>query len=157
MKYFLLHLLMIMKMTDLNNELIYTGKLCPYCFKKTVYVDSSEVYDVSHGMIYLCRPCKAWVGVHEGTNTALGRVANVELRSYKKEAHFYFDQLWQVKITKGFTKGDARTKAYSWLSNELVIPRQNTHIGWFDIDMCKKVVEICKPFALKINNTEFNG
>jgi len=138
-------------------ELIHTGKLCPYCSEKTVYVDSIEVYGVSRGMIHLCRPCQAWVGVHEGTSNALGRVANVELRSYKKEAHYYFDQLWQMKIEKGFTKGEARTKAYSWLCNELGISRESTHIGWFDIDMCKKVIEICKPFAMKINPIEYNG
>ena len=32
-------------------------------------------------MIYICKPCDAYVGVHKGTDKALGRLANKELRS----------------------------------------------------------------------------
>lgn len=141
----------------MSDDLIYAGKLCPYCSRETVCVDSEEVYGKSFGMVYLCRPCKAWVGVHKGTDNALGRIANAELRDYKKEAHFYFDQLWKEKMTSGLTKNKARSKAYDWLSNELEIPKAQTHVGWFDIDMCKKVIEICKPYAIKLNNIEYDG
>jgi hypothetical protein len=134
----------------LDNSLIYEGKICPYCSKKTVFVDSEEVYSRSYGMIYLCRPCQAWVGVHKGTSNALGRLANAELREAKKEAHFYFDKLWSAKMKNGFKKGHARGRAYKWLANELGIPCPETHIGWFDVDKCKKVVEICKPYVLKL-------
>lgn len=130
---------------DINN-----GRVCPYCFKRSVYVDSSEVYNKSYGMIYLCRSCKAWVGVHKGTSKALGRLANSELREWKKEAHFHFDKLWQAKIKKGFSKNKARGFAYKWLAAQLGITPTETHVGWFDVDMCKKVVEICKPYADKL-------
>lgn len=46
------------------NEII-TGKVCPYCGKPTEYVDSSVIYGRSYGMIYLCRDCRAYVGVHK--------------------------------------------------------------------------------------------
>ena len=137
-------------MNHIQNNDINKGSICPYCFEKTVYVDSKEVYSRSYGMIYLCRPCRAWVGVHRGTSNALGRLANSELREAKKEAHFYFDKLWAAKIKKGFTKNKARGSAYKWLSSKLGIPASETHIGWFDIDMCKKVIEICKPHATKL-------
>lgn len=101
-------------------------------------------------MIYLCRPCQAWVGVHKGTENALGRLANSELREAKKEAHYYFDKLWKAKMVKGFTKGQARGKAYKWLSKQLNILAKETHIGWFDVDKCKKVVAICKPIVDKL-------
>lgn len=129
---------------------VISGKICPYCLKKTVFVDSAEIYGRSYGMIYLCRPCDAWVGVHKGTDQALGRLANDELREAKKEAHFYFDKLWRAKILTGYSKNKARGKAYQWLARELEIPAPETHIGWFDIDMCKRVVEICKPHVEKL-------
>jgi hypothetical protein len=133
-----------------QDKTIYNGKICPYCNKDSIFVDSKEVYSRSYGMIYLCKPCKAWVGVHKGTKDALGRLANVELREAKKEAHFYFDKLWNAKIERGFKKGDARSKAYVWLSQQMGTPKEETHIGWFDVDKCKKVVEICKPYTLKL-------
>jgi len=129
---------------------IYSGKICPYCNGDSVFVDSNEVYGRSYGMIYLCRPCKAWVGVHKGTNEALGRLANAELREGKKEAHFYFDKLWSYKIKKGTKRRLARTKAYNWLSEELGTSISKTHIGYFDLEMCKKVVILCKPIVDKL-------
>lgn len=74
---------------------ILNGKKCPYCDGMPVYVDSSLVYGRSYGMIYLCHPCNAWVGVHKGTNKPLGRLANAELREAKKAAHEAFDKIWK--------------------------------------------------------------
>jgi hypothetical protein len=129
---------------------IYNGQICPYCNQDSVFVDSKEVYPRSYGMIYLCRTCKAWVGVHKGTSNALGRLANVELREAKKEAHLYFDKLWSAKIDQGHKKSFARNKAYEWLSQQMDTLIDETHIGWFDVDKCKKVVEICKPYVEKL-------
>lgn len=125
----------------LNKEIslssIMKGKVCPYCKRRSVFVDSSEVYGTSYGMIYLCRPCKAWVGVHKGTNKSLGRLANSNLREYKKEAHKYFDQIWKSgKMT--------RHGAYKWLSNELHIKKEFTHIGMFNEETCQKVINLSK-------------
>lgn len=132
-------------------ELIRSGKICPYCKKATKYVDSKIIYKTrSYGMVYFCKPCDAWVGVHKDTDNALGRLANAELREAKKLAHFYFDKLWNAKILEGFSKSHARGKAYKWLSEQLGIPGHETHIGWMDIELCKKVVDVCKPYAEKI-------
>lgn len=120
---------------------VLSGKQCPYCGSRTVYVDSSEVYAVSYGMIYLCRPCKAYCGVHKGTDIALGRVANCELRTLKKEAHLHFDQLWKARRM-------TRRNAYKWLSSCMNTPKDLTHIGMFDEDQCKMVIQLCKTKAL---------
>tara|TARA_Y100000310_G_C20598044_1_gene771534 strand:- start:103 stop:510 length:408 start_codon:yes stop_codon:yes gene_type:complete len=128
------------------NKLVSQGKICPYCNSEPEFVDSSEVYGKSYGMIYLCRKCDAYVGVHKGTNKALGRLANKELRGYKKEAHKYFDNLWKRAIAQGRSKKDARKSAYKWLSVELEMHVDNTHIGMFDIMLCRRVIEICRPF-----------
>jgi hypothetical protein len=121
--------------------------ICPYCGAESIYTDSSEVYSCSYGMIYLCRPCQAWVGVHKGTDNALGRLANAELRQWKQEAHKWFDPLWQRKISRdGVGKFTARNQAYKWLSKTLEIPLTVCHIGMMDVEDCKRVVEVCKPW-----------
>lgn len=119
-------------------DLIVAGKVCPYCKCRTEYFDISFIYNgVSYGMIYICKPCRAYVGVHKGTNNALGRLANSELREWKKEAHKYFDPIWKSNLKD-------RYGAYLWLSKQLNIPPDYTHIGMFGVDTCKRVVELCK-------------
>lgn len=133
---------------DNQQKLILTGKICPYCFRPTEYVDSSEIYsgNKNYGMFYLCRPCKAWVGVHRKTSQkALGRLADRDLRKLKMQAHDFFDFLWKRKMEKGISKKNARHAAYDWLSKELGIERELTHIGMFDNEQCKMAIELCRP------------
>lgn len=115
------------------------GSKCPYCEGLTAYVDSKRVYGKSYGMIYLCWPCKAWVGVHKGTDIALGRLADHELREAKKEAHKYFNMIYE----QGHLK---RGEAYDWLCGTLQIPREETHIGMFDLELCRQAVICSKQF-----------
>lgn len=126
-------------------DAILSGKICPYCERNTEYVDSKEVYGVSYGMIYLCRSCQAWCGVHKGSNKSLGRVANATLRDLKKEAHFHFDQIWKSGQI-------SRHKAYKWLSKSMDISFEMTHIGMFDEQQCKKAIKLCKEYEYKRNN-----
>lgn len=116
---------------------ILSGRICPYCGKETLLTDSSEVYGVSYGPIYLCRDCNAFVGCYTGTTISLGRLANAELREAKKRAHHYLDQLW-------ISGRHSRHSIYTWLSNQLGIPRELTHIGMSDIEQCNKIAEISK-------------
>jgi hypothetical protein len=97
-------------------------------------------------MIYLCRPCKAWVGVHKGTDKPLGRLANKELREWKIKAHAAFDPLWKAKMSQGHSKKSARNSGYAWLAEQMGIPREACHVGMFDVEQCKRVVEICSPY-----------
>ena len=128
------------------------GKTCPYCNKATEHVPDTEVYNISFGgMIYLCRDCDAYVGCHKNKpDQSLGRLANKELRQAKIEAHYYLDNLWQRRIDAETTKGHARGKAYKWLREQMNLTSAECHIGMFDVEQCKKVVEICKPFFRKI-------
>lgn len=128
---------------------IYTGKICPYCAGSTEYVDSEVVYGRSYGMIYLCRPCKAWVGVHKGTDKALGRLANAELREAKKKAHRYFDQIAKTSLINDIwpeymPKTSNRSKAYMWLSHKTGIPPERCHIGMMNVEECNLVIQISK-------------
>jgi len=138
---------------DRFREDIITAKVCPYCKGKPKFIDSSVIYGKSYGMIYLCRNCDAYVGVHRKTDRSLGRLANKELRKAKKRAHHYFDQISKTglinKIWKEYIPDISnRRKAYKWLSIKLGIDEKYCHIGMFDIEFCNRVVEICKPYII---------
>lgn len=97
---------------------------CPYCGKRAEFVDSAEVYHGrSYGMIYLCRPCDAYVGCHGNGkgDSPKGRLANAELRRWKIAAH----------------------NAYAWLAEQMGLPKEKTHIGMFDVAECQQVIQIC--------------
>lgn len=132
-----------------TSELIDTGKICPYCNKPSKYVDSEIIYGKSYGMVYYCGDCRAWVGVHKGTDKALGRLANKELRDWKIKAHDLFDKMWMVRMQQGYSKNNARNMAYRWLSEQLNLTIDKTHIGMFDVDQCKKVVDLCQRYITR--------
>lgn len=114
---------------------------CPYCQQETHLVTGKLIYphryDLEDKQFYLCKPCDAYVGCHKGTNKPLGRLANAELRRYKIKAHALFDPVWK-------SGNMPRAEAYKWLAESLNIPAKDCHIGEFDIELCKKVIEICK-------------
>jgi len=116
---------------------ILNGEICPYCKRPSEYIDSSFIYGKSYGMIYICKACDAYCGVHEGSDKALGRLANAELREFKKQAHAAFDPIWK-------SNSMTRQSAYKWLSEQLNTPPEYTHIGMFGVETCKKLIEICK-------------
>lgn len=122
-----------------HTDPILSGKQCPYCNGKSELVDSSVIYGKSYGMIYLCKPCNAYCGVHKGTTIALGRLANKKLRELKKQAHLYFDMTWDGK-----TGVMARTEAYGWLSALLGISKDETHIGMFTEKQCEDTIYFSK-------------
>lgn len=121
---------------------------CPYCGQNSKFFQSSKgIYFKDYGPVYACMPCRAWVGCHKGTRTALGRLANKELRIAKMRAHAAFDPLWKKKIkNENIKKHEARGAAYKWLSEVLGIASGDCHIGLFDVETCMKVVEVCAPY-----------
>lgn len=120
---------------------------CAYCNKPAELVGGEEIYphrpDLYQKKFWRCRPCKAYVGCHkpnvgygDGTRP-LGRLANAELRAAKSAAHAAFDPIWQNGIAR-------RGSAYAWLANKLGIQPKQCHIGEFDVEQCKRVVQIVK-------------
>ena len=130
---------------------ILSGQQCPYCGGLSEYVDSTVIYGRSYGMIYLCKPCDAYCGVHKGTNIALGRLANRQLRELKKQAHLYFDALWQPPTAKM-----TRKEAYRWLRDKLGTAKNETHIGMFTEQQCRDTVEFSKQLLDANNNLVIN-
>lgn len=134
---------------DKKTYLINTAKICPYCDKEPKYVDSKVIYNgVSYGMIYLCEDCDAYCGVHNrNSKVSLGRLANAELRRWKKDAHGHLDVLWRDKMKRDeVPKHIARTAAYKWVSEKLGIPLPLCHIGMFNVVDCKRLITLCKPY-----------
>lgn len=125
----------------------YNGHECPYCGKPCNFVDSKEVYRESHGMIYICRPCQAWVGVHyKDSDQSYGFVAVKSLRNLRHEAHKWFDGLWQKKQEQGTKRKQAQSLARQWMAGFLKIAIEEAHIGMCTEEQCLKIIEMCKPF-----------
>lgn len=115
--------------------------LCPYCRNQAFLVTGAVIYpyrtDLHSLKFWNCPPCKAYVGCHKNSeeNIPLGRLANAELRILKQKAHAAFDPKWKTGRMK-------RSDAYGILADRLGIKKKDCHIGWFDEDTCKRVIEI---------------
>lgn len=72
---------------------------CQHCGQEAEWVENKEVYGRNYGssyMIWLCRPCDAFVGCHQNTKQPKGRfLAKADLREARKKAHAVIDPLWQ--------------------------------------------------------------
>lgn len=129
---------------------------CPYCHAPAKFLASSEVvyHGRDYGPIYICAPCKAWCGCHPGTTRPLGRLANKELRGWKMKVHAAFDPIWQARFERKhavdprYKKGMARGGRYRKLAELMGIPKEETHIGMFDVELCKRAIAICESGAL---------
>lgn len=114
---------------------------CPYCGSDAHLVGGKKIYphrpDLYEKVFYECEPCGAFVGCHFGTTNPLGRLANAELRKKKMAAHALFDPIWR-------TGQMSRSEAYKMLAEKLGIEQKDCHIGMFDVDMCNKVIQVCR-------------
>lgn len=120
---------------------------CPYCNSDVKIVNSSYIYNSNKdcGNFYVCvnfPQCNSYVGCHKGTNKPLGTLANYRLRNLRTIAHKYFDSLWR----KGKFSGNRRF-AYRCLAHYLGINKEECHIGMFNEEMCKRVINICREWG----------
>lgn len=93
---------------------------CPYCGATVVYRSADGIYrdNRSRAMLYVCShypQCDAYVRVHAGTNIPVGTLANQELRTLRRTAHHYFDQLYQSGMM-------SKQDAYQWLAELIHSP-----------------------------------
>lgn len=130
---------------------VYAAKICPYCKGKTKLVDSSFIYGsnaYTDRKIICCGNypyCNAYVGTHAKDDTALGRLANKELRLARKKAHKHFDSIWKDRYV-------SRKDLYDDLSDFLGIPLEYTHIGWFGVKTCYKVAKWAENYYKEFVN-----
>ncbi len=112
---------------------------CPYCGSPVVFRSADGIYyDNSKGvMLYVCSQypqCDAYVRVHAKTNIPVGSLANHELRTLRRTAHQYFDQLHQ----SGYM---SKQDAYQWLADLICAPLSEAHIGYLGVYYCKQVIQ----------------
>ena len=105
-----------------------------------ILTDSSKIYGKDYGKIFMCTNCNAFVGVHKKSKKPLGTLANSILRTKRKETHQVFDRFWK-------DNNMSRTEGYKWLSKEMGIPFKSTHIGYFELEECQKVIDLCNKAA----------
>jgi hypothetical protein len=67
----------------------------------------------------------------------MGRLADRHLRYWKHRAHEAFDKLWKTPNRLN------RKDAYKWLAEKMSLPRSKCHIGMFDVEQCKTVIQLC--------------
>lgn len=49
-----------------RQQRILRGEICPYCGRETELVNADKIYSRKGlGMVMMCKPCNAYVGVHE--------------------------------------------------------------------------------------------
>lgn len=119
---------------------------CNICGGKVIYTSNTAVYGRRYGsgMCYLCTKCGAYVGTHEPRpKEALGILSNKEMRSMKMTCHNLFDALWKGKPSKGSGRSPRR-KAYRWLSDQLGIPEEECHFGYFDMNMLQRAYSLLR-------------
>jgi len=126
---------------------------CPYCGRVAELVSGDELFadhpELASKSFWRCEPCKAHVGCHglgaevrgeDGSVTLsdgtlpFGTLANAALRSARSAAHDLFDPLWKSRRM-------GRSEAYAWLSEQLNVPFERTHISMFDIEQCKRLMD----------------
>ena len=119
-------------------------KICNLCDGSVIYTSNAMIYgrEYGSGKMYYCTNCGAYVGTHKPRpREALGILGDKEMRDMKMECHRLFDAIWENEPdTK--KRHNARKKAYADLAEQLNIPIENCHFGYFDMDMLKKAHEI---------------
>lgn len=125
---------------------------CPYCGSPVVYRSADGIYHDNkyNTMLYVCSrypACDAYVRVHAGTNIPVGSLANHELRSLRRTAHHYFDQLHQSGMM-------SKQDAYQWLADLVCAPLSEAHIGYLGEYYCKQVIEESRKLLERQNFRE---
>lgn len=114
-------------------------KICPYCSNEVVLTSNKELYgrEYGNGRCYLCRKCKASVGVHGGKKgkTPLGILATQEMKVLKKCCHDLFDPIWKSKLI-------SRSNLYRLLATRLEIEIKDCHFGHFETTRLLQAIEL---------------
>ena len=137
-----------------NESHVLEGKVCWYCNSETELVTDKEIYGPNStygGMYYRCTiNADHYVGTYSDEERSLGRVANRELRQWKRKGHEVFDPLWNTKNSVFKTQ----RQAYKWLSEAMELPLNRTHFGMFTKEDCEKAIELTGRLRTKSGSDE---
>jgi hypothetical protein len=102
---------------------------CPDCG------DSMALMKDRNFVGYRCRSldCRGSHASHPD-GSPVGTPADARTRKARTLAHEAFDRVWR---TKKMTRG----RAYAWMRNELGMTEEECHIGSFDVETCRRLVQ----------------
>ena len=118
--------------------------VCNLCGGKVSLIDNSLIYGKSFGSgkCYRCDNCGAYVGTHKPwPDIALGILSNDSMRNGRKYCHAVFDALWQNE-TKN--RAQKRQALYDWLTEQMGLPRNMGHFGYFNLQQLQQAYQILK-------------
>lgn len=114
---------------------------CNICGGQVEYTETAKVYGRKNlryqtsGYCYHCLNCGAIVGTHKARpDEAMGLLADKEMAKMRQKSHDLFDKLWKTC--------DERTAMYHKLADELDIPFEECHFGYFDKEQLRKIYSI---------------
>jgi len=114
-----------------------TSLICPYCGKPAELVSEEEwygrVFDKLGRPRWVCWPCRASVGTHPDARTPLGSLANRELSQARIDAKIQLKQLFPDQKER-----------YRWLARQMNLSAKECHVGMFNLQQCRRVVELCR-------------
>lgn len=122
-------------------------KSCTFCKGEVAIVHHNDIFGRACGdwpWVYACQSCDARVGMHPQTNIPLGTLADHELREVRKRAKAPFQLLHESGLM-------SRREAYQALADELSIPVNTCHFGWFNLKQC----ELAEAAAQEIYHRSF--
>lgn len=129
-------------------------KVCNLCGGRVIYTSNVKVYgkEYGSGKCYFCTECGAYVGTHKPRpKEALGLLANRAMRDLKIMCHDMFDSKWKGK-EKARKK---RNELYAWLAEQMNLPIEECHFGYFDEDLLKKAYAIL--YQIKDKKLEYDS
>lgn len=123
---------------------------CNLCGGTVEKRSNADVYGREFGrwpFIYLCLKCGAYVGLHPGTERALGTLADVHTRVARRTLKPGFERIWKERLC-------SRTQAYKLLAEELGITADRCHWGLFDFDECNAAAKASERVYARLKNKE---
>lgn len=121
--------------------------ICIECGSRGVLTPGSILYarrpDLPAARLnyYVCA-CGARVGCHPGSAVPVGLPCRAETSRARDRLHRIFDPIWRARVAAGVQQRTARERAYIWLARKLGIPKDDCHIGRFDLATCERAIEI---------------
>lgn len=98
-------------------------------------------------MMYLCKPCDAYVGCHKNSRMAMGSMANYALRRLRQECHKKIDYWWREKEI--ISRKNLYELLSKWWGEEF-------HVGWLNEKDCNIVINQLDISDLVLNSERSN-
>ena len=115
---------------------------CQYCGRAAVLKPAAFIYGdkAIEDHVYVCSnypACDSYVGVHCGTFTPKGTLANGDLRNLRIRTHKLFALFWTNNIM-------TKKQAYRWIQYKFGLNEKQAHIGSFSEYMCGQLMDECR-------------